>query len=45
MSAQPLPQPLDPESDRGKQLTQELAEHHAAVRARLAREAAQRESA
>lgn len=39
MTAQPMPQPVDPASDRGRQLTRELAEHHAAIRARLAREA------
>lgn len=38
--AQPLPQPVDPASARGLQLTRELAENHAAIRARLAREAA-----
>lgn len=37
---QPLPQPVDPASPRGKQLARELTEHHRAVRARLAREAA-----
>ena len=34
----PLPTPIDPDSDRGRRITEQLARNHAAVLARLARE-------